>query len=383
MDKIVQTIKSIILLSEDGKLIGGNVNFDDDSNKTLVNEAEIYEALATFASQQGKLVSELLEDKDLVSIENISMDKEPVEKDDVKEEMKEEEKVKKEEVKEEKEEVKEVVKTKKERKGLKLLGRVGIITAAGVVVYVAMSAVGLLRGNKGYDLDKSSDLTRNGKDIEAEDIITKNDKLEPVVDNGSQYIPNLEDIRNENNLKEKVERIITHDPMSSREFFNIINDVNMELSANINEVCNLVDGGRMNGDEYLLYYENMFSSDSFDYDAMKRFCGLRNDIVHNAYFQNSLITKSQITNFLEEFTSFLYKGRVYSFGNNIYGFNDLQPMTRYIITVLGQKMLEANVSYETQIEGNNYNQNALRDGTADFFNDTVMTNLIESIENRK
>lgn len=386
MDKDKEIKFIDVVEGKDGDYISAKITFKDGSSPLEVSTpAEVYSKIAEFAKQEKCLPINLLEDETKMNVR--PKDKEESDEDD-------EEDIEKKGKK---------VKDKSSNRGLKIFAGLSCVTAVGLAVVMVLDHFGVFKNANGVKLNQTG--TPKPKDAQEDimptnvpttmptsiptvaptvapstaPIIVKEETGIPLVQNGSKFNENLENIYNESNLQGKIERIITHDPMSNKEFFNILDDINMELSSNINEVCNLVDGGRMTGVKWLLHYETMFPEGSYEYDAVKRFCGLRNDVVHNAYYQDPLISKLQVSGALDEFIGFLYKGKTYNLNGKIYGFNDLNPQARYFITVLCQKVLEINANYETTIEGREWSQSELRDATSDFFSETVMVNLTESV----
>ena len=200
--------------------------------------------------------------------------------------------------------------------------------------------------------------------------------------NGSKYHENLQKLVENGELNNRDYVEITRNMMSDSEFADHFREINTELAANINEICDLVSGGKMAGKEYMLHYAKMFSDGSIESLGVNYYESMRNDIVHNAYLQDESVTCSQVEAFLDEFTKFVFNGDPINVGGETIYFYDLNNQARYVILNYGMKVIEIQLASKNDykmkyIGGATWDINVIKDETYSLFK-TVAKNIKNS-----
>ena len=340
------------------------VFYEDESIEDIYDFTDICAFLARF----DKPLSELLEDKDMFKVIKI-----------VKTEEKPEERI------EEKPEKGIVVERKVEEKNTKekttkeKVKTGAIIALSGLVLFGSLYA--LLKKGNSLSNQKTGTPKEPDKTIEQQvngDLsVYRVSHGEPVVDNGSNYLNNLNNGLNSGTIQSSASKLLALDEVTPSVFYNNLDNINLVLAANMNEVCNLMDGGRMTGDEFILTVN--YNNNSYDSIVLQEFVNLRNDMVHNAYQQSQGLTSQQIKLYLDKYLDFAFNGEPV---NGIY-WNEVNPMVRYIVTFMGMQMLGPNTNYSHTINGTNCDRRALQEGVNELFATTVMDNLLYSVSTQK
>lgn len=375
----MNNIKRIEIYSESGKADGTvkyiNVIYEDDTNKRIDDFNEIGETFSRFVFQNsGKSMSDLLDDKDKIQVMKIV---ELVDGNHVIDEL-EHEQVEKIEKQDENIEQEEQHEEKKKKGSLKTkVLSISCLALAGALVWSLLH-----KDNNGFSLQcapypkKTGKTTEQGVDSERLVVpATKISHTEPVEYNGSQYINNLEAGINSGATDNALTRLLILDEMSAKELLNNLEYVNDLLATNMNEVCNLMSGGKMVGDEYILTVSDYYNPETKDYAILQEFCGLRNIMVHNAYNQESEITRQQIGTFLDRYLDFAFNGLPV---NGIY-WDEINPMTKYITTFLCKQILGPKTNYSHEVQGKEMNRKDLQQYVYDFLVTNVTNNLEQNV----
>ena len=359
-------IDHIEIYSESGKADGTikylNVFYEDKTNKRINDFDEIGETLSRFMAQNSdKTMRDLLNDKDKIQIYKIV-------------------KVEELDPKPEKEETREIVEHQDEedksqkKKGSKVA--IAALSISSLALAAALIWALNSKDNTGFKSQKTGVPKGPDKTIEqnAEEIhvpITQIYHDDPVEDNGSQFANNLEQAVVSGTAENSLTRLLILDEMSPKEFYYNLEQVNYTLASNMNEIRNLMSGGRMAGIEYLLSLNDYYDSSTKDYVILQEFCGLRNDIVHNAYNQVPEITRQQISSFLDRYLDFAFNGLPV---HGIY-WNEINPMTKYVITFLGEQMLGPETDYTHVINQQTCDRKTLRENVSQLLDYSVMDEL--------
>ena len=363
-------IDHIEIYSESGKADGTikylNVFYEDKTNKRINDFDEIGETLSKFVLQHSdKTMRDLLNDKDKIQIYKIikvtELDSEP-----------EKEKISsRSEIVEHHEE--EKTKEKKKKGSMVAIGALSIscLALAGALIWALSNKnnTGLKSQKSGVPKGSDKTIEQSAKEVHAP--ITQIYHAEPVEDNGSQFANNLQQAVASGTAENSLYRLLILDEMSPKEFYYNLEQVNYTLASNMNEICNLMSGGRMTGIEYQLSLNDYYDSSTKDYEILQEFCGLRNDIVHNAYNQEPEITRQQISLFLDRYLDFAFNGLSV---RDIY-WNEINPMTKYIITFLGEQMLGPEINYTHVINQELCDSKALRENVSQLLDYSVMDEL--------
>ncbi len=205
--------------------------------------------------------------------------------------------------------------------------------------------------------------------------VSPKSKIEKIMTEGSNYVPlNVKpesdyenifrDIYQAGNMEEKMIRIVNFEEMSPKEFYNNLDDFNIYLGKNITEVCELLEGGKMSGQEFEIHLETLFDKDKEpnEYEAAKYFSDLRNNIVHNAYKQDSGVTEKDVKAFLNPYIDLCANKNQVMIGDRPIIFNGLNPMARYSIGGLGANVAECPVEdYKYIINGKEITKREMND----------------------
>lgn len=164
--------------------------------------------------------------------------------------------------------------------------------------------------------------------------------------------------------------------LSESDLFDTINGINRLCQANMAEVEKLIEGGRMSGDMILPLFDEMFPEGSLENKVLSNFVSRRNVLVENAYHQDAAYTASEVNDYNDFFLDFIEGSVTFEYQGKRYGYNDLSPIARYIIFMLGQTTLETNHNYSANINGRDYSFMDLINLLEDRFN-IVATQLFD------
>lgn len=192
---------------------------------------------------------------------------------------------------------------------------------------------------------------------------------EPVVDNGSKYLENLEE--NYVEIDDLCLRIRAFNDGSERtkeSFERIKDDISNKSMTNINELCQYVTGAKMTGDKYELSIQNSFDKDTMDYYVLDKFCSKRNEIIESAFTKNASSTKKLISNFLGELTDFIYQNKPLYNGNRWIYYRQLNNFTKLSLCDMYLFMLLPDVSYAAHINGSEWSKKTLMEEVQNYIN---------------
>lgn len=358
MDKKIQFLD--IISNEDKTYVSAKVIYSDGKEENVYGDDEVIAAIAKFSIQEHN--SELLDDTEKVRVivenKELSPDVE-LPKEEIKSNIKNDENSLKPE--------------KSEHKGKKVAIGVSGLALVGVLTFFA------IKGFKGFSNTKSSaPSTTMEQSIDNNRSITIEEKGEKTPYNGSLYMQNIKNIAENDDLILRARNYLAGNYTSYYELMSICDGISMRSGANMNELANLLNGGRMNGDYCELSLESMFNEDSFDYVAVHEFCTRRNSIVRNAYNQNINESRNQVKNYLDFFVDFLYNGKTMQ-GSREFDYLDLNKLSQFDIINLGLQMLTTCNDYSKTIHGRVYNAQELSNKIYNDYYGFLMEDLEASI----
>ena len=194
---------------------------------------------------------------------------------------------------------------------------------------------------------------------------------EPVVDNGSKYLENLEESYVE--IDDLCLRIRAFNDGSERtkgSFNRIKDDISNKAMTNINELCQYVTGAKMTGDKYELSIQNSFDKDTMDYYVLDKFCSKRNEIMESAFTKNASTTKKLISSYLGELTDFIFQNKPIYNGSRWIYYRQLNNFTKLSLCDMYLFMLLPDVNYAAHINGSEWSKIVLMEEVQDYINNT-------------
>ena len=168
-----------------------------------------------------------------------------------------------------------------------------------------------------------------------------------------------------------IRRANSGERLSNYDYDYLINSIALLNQSNMAELENLIEGGRMQGDEYTLAFQNAFDYDSWEYQVIYYFMNERNYIVNEAYNQNRYDIDRRVKNFLDFYIGFVFNGICLDHNGEALGYKDLSPIAQLIVNDLGHKMLETKHDYVGYIDDYQFYYREILLAVNEKYNETV------------
>ena len=127
---------------------------------------------------------------------------------------------------------------------------------------------------------------------------------------------------------------------------------------NIGEMYQFLNGGSLSGNIESCNLEQYASVN--DRDAISTILNARNYVIRNAYTDRSVpLTLSDAYRFLDNYVNYAFEGSTVFDGQTIKAYDYLDPKSQYIVTVMGEAMLQLYPGYEYSSPYSNYSYGEL------------------------
>ena len=141
------------------------------------------------------------------------------------------------------------------------------------------------------------------------------------------------------------------EPENNYNYFNGIgmeeqlNDIVGLCYQNIGDVYQFLSGGSLQENMIPTNLDAIVSAG--DKDAVRTVNNARNYVINNAYTdQNTGLTTSDVYNFLTDYTNYVFEGGTVFDGQAIKAFDYLDSYSQYVVTAIGESMLQLYPGYE-------------------------------------
>ena len=243
---------------------------------------------------------------------------------------------------------KEVVKEKKEKiKNLKVFNwkHLRNIVITGLVVagvtYLAVPKGGTYNNNNNNNNNDDNDYDRNH-------YSTYDDGSVPTTFNTSEDVVSAT----------SMPAYMDSSPVYDENIEARMNDLAGICYQNISDMYNFVNGGTLTEYANPCNLENLVSNS--DRDAIRVISDSRNYVVNNAYNdRNVILTKTDVYRFLMDYVNYAFEGGTVFDGQAIKAFDYLDPYSQYIVTVVGESMLQLYPGYNYESAYVNYSYEEL------------------------
>ena len=133
-----------------------------------------------------------------------------------------------------------------------------------------------------------------------------------------------------------------------------LNYINEVCFYNIPQIYNFMNGQPLEGSVQSCNLHNLVVES--DRDAVREMVNLRNMVVQNAYnSRNTTLTRNDVINVLNQYINYVFEGGNSINGRTVKSYYSLSPYSQYVITVLGQSLLQLCPDYSYKTTNNSYN----------------------------
>lgn len=305
---------------------GAKVTYSDGSGEHYINIAKsdyatLAEIVGEFAIQKGKTPAELITDKTIViqKVDDINIDSE-----------------------------------KKGGKGKKFLKITSICSAVAVI------------GGTGYLLSE----WKKSKNKENPERPKITDTMPTSIPTSTSYrsitpfatstpVPTINPTNYPmaattvpDRLTDIVIRMNRGENVEEDDLYYFMNEVNRIVYTNIPGIYDLLSGKPMSGDkDAKIEFYKMFPEDSSEYVVLRVFCIARENLGHNAFYQDSYTVKETLGNYMDSIDEFIFDNTVIDYGNGTATFSQLNPACQYMLGVIGAQTLLGDPTYTGTING--------------------------------
>ena len=189
--------------------------------------------------------------------------------------------------------------------------------------------------------------------------------------NGSEYDKVMSGVINrEQENNQIISQLVTGNTveLSNEEILQAINDNSRSANSSIFEVSQYINDRGLHGTAYYCSFEKLFTPGTVDYNAVKMFSDMRNDIVKTVFqSKNKTAAISKIDAFYNLYTEFVMVGPCkFTLGNQSYviNYNDLSDMAKATILEIGSAMFTIDLDYT-------YNDGKYKFKKDEIYNDSV------------
>lgn len=255
-------------------------------------------------------------------------------------------------------------KNNKKAKGKKtikrLLAGATVIALLGTGTYFIVENRNVIGGKLKalFNHDKKIETTVNKNNtgkityVSSSSTSSKND--EKKNNNNSEYDKTMEGVIKRQEENDKVmSQIMTQTTveLSNEEILQALNDNSRIANSSIFEISQYINDRGLSGTAYYYNFETLFTNGSADYNAVKMFSDMRNDIVKETFKnKDAADTKSKIKEFYTLYTEFVMVGdsRQFDLNGKSYSlkFDDLSDLAQTTILEIGSAMFTIDLDYK-------------------------------------
>ncbi len=241
-----------------------------------------------------------------------------------------------------------------------------VILATGLVVW-GITALTSHRGNSNSnDTSRSNDNHNNDDGYGSYDDGSVDTTFNTTDEDAFRYAETVYEQAPVYDTEDRVYNEVNNDTYETTYLSGDIDDQMNEIAGicyqNISDIYNFLYYNQGHLDENINACDFTSIVPNNDRDAVAIINNARNYVVRNAYTDsNTILTKSDVYSFLLDYVNYAFEGGTVFDGQPIKSYNYLDPYSRYVVTVVGETMLQLYPDFNYESPYSNYSyQDLLR-----------------------